>query len=119
MDSKGKYIGRSNVSNGKFLPFGVGKRDCLGKALADRELTTFFVALMKNFDFEKDLVSLCYIESIFYSKLSKIKKIHSNFSKDCPLPSFHWSDDETNMGFLRKPPLFEVTLKRRQRIVTK
>ena len=53
LDSNGKYIGRTNVSNGNFLPFGTGKRDCLGKALADRELVLFFVALMNKFDFEK------------------------------------------------------------------
>ena len=53
LDCNGKYIGRNNVSNGTFLPFGTGKRDCLGKALADRELVLFFIGLMNKFDFEK------------------------------------------------------------------
>ena len=53
LDANGKYIGRSSVSNGNFLPFSVGKRDCLGKALADRELVLFFVAIMNQFEFRK------------------------------------------------------------------
>ena len=53
LDANGKYIGRSSVSNGNFLPFSVGKRDCLGKTLADRELVLFFVAIMNKFEFRK------------------------------------------------------------------
>ena len=64
LDSNGKYIGRTNVSNGNFLPFGTGKRDCLGKALADRELILFFVALMNKFDFEKVEASMNAIQKI-------------------------------------------------------
>ena len=57
LDSNGKYIGGGSVCNEMIkhglVPFSVGKRDCLGKALADRELTLFFVSLMNQFEFQK------------------------------------------------------------------
>ena len=41
------------------------------------------------------------------------KSVHI-FIQDTPLPSYRWEDDEKNMGFLRKPPFFEVILKKRK-----
>jgi cytochrome P450 len=43
------------------VPFSVGKRDCLGKALADRELTLFFVSLMNQFEFIEIEVSIAFL----------------------------------------------------------
>ena len=53
----GKYIGRSIDTNGvmrnNMVPFSIGKRDCIGKVLAEREFILFFVGLMNTFEFIK------------------------------------------------------------------
>ena len=57
LDEAGKYVGRSSEADGiitsNLVPFSVGKRDCLGKVLADKELILFFVGLMNQFEFMK------------------------------------------------------------------
>ena len=35
----------------EFIPFGVGKRFCLGESLARRSLVVFFVTLIQRFSF--------------------------------------------------------------------
>ena len=55
IDVHGKYIGRSSDTNGvmrnNMVPFSIGKRDCIGKVLAEREFILFFVGLMNTFEF--------------------------------------------------------------------
>ncbi|XP_042236141.1 cytochrome P450 2L1-like isoform X2 [Homarus americanus] len=55
--------GKLNVPKDGFLPFGVGKRRCLGEALAKMELFSFSAALLQNFTFsplENSKVDLDY-----------------------------------------------------------
>ena len=57
IDVDGKYMGRSIDPNGvmrnNMVPFSIGKRDCIGKVLAEREFILFFVGLMNTFEFIK------------------------------------------------------------------
>jgi len=46
LDSSGKY-----VKNDFNIPFGIGKRDCLGKSLALTETFLFFASLMQRYHF--------------------------------------------------------------------
>ncbi len=38
----------------RVVPFGLGRRRCLGEALARTELYTFFASIMARFDLEKE-----------------------------------------------------------------
>ena len=46
LDDQGKYVPDERV-----IPFGIGKRYCLGQSLAEKEFFLFFVGLMQKFDF--------------------------------------------------------------------
>ena len=48
-DASGQIVGLKNVQY--LIPFGLGKRQCLGEALAKQELFLFFVGLMQRFTF--------------------------------------------------------------------
>jgi len=45
IDGNGNFVPHPNI-----VPFGVGKRRCLGESLAKVELFTFFANLMHNFE---------------------------------------------------------------------
>ena len=47
LDSNGKFKHDEHV-----IPFGVGKRYCLGQSLAEKEFFLFFTGLMQKFDIE-------------------------------------------------------------------
>nr|AKH03508.1 cytochrome P450 3075A2 [Paracyclopina nana] len=80
-------------SNGKFMPdervvaFGIGKRICLGKSLAEKEYFLFFAGLMQHF---------C------------VKKVPG-----VELPSIG-VEDTLISGFLRAAPLFETIIEARR-----
>ena len=48
-DASGQIVGLKNVEY--LIPFGLGKRQCLGEALAKQELFLFFVGLLQRFTF--------------------------------------------------------------------
>ena len=48
LDKEGKF-----VASPKVVPFGVGKRRCLGETLAKAELYMFFTAILSRFDLAK------------------------------------------------------------------
>ena len=43
---------RTDIYYGRFIPFGIGRRLCLGEAVAKMELFLFLTAMIKQFDFE-------------------------------------------------------------------
>ena len=47
LDNNGKFSPHPNI-----IPFGVGKRRCLGESLAKTELFIFFVGLMQKFEIQ-------------------------------------------------------------------
>ena len=76
-------------SNGEFKPdphvvaFGLGKRDCVGKSLAEKEYYWFFVGIMQKFDINPD--------------------------PNQKLPSYHMQDSpQTSM--IRSAPTFNLVL---------
>jgi len=75
------------VSSNNLIPFSIGKRFCLGQALAEKELFLFFVALIKAFKFEA--------------------------SPEHPLPSCDYRDGNKR-AMIRNAPLYKVVLKARQ-----
>ena len=48
LNNEGKFVNDERV-----VPFGVGKRFCLGKSLAEKEYYLFFVTLLQNFRFNR------------------------------------------------------------------
>jgi cytochrome P450 len=73
------------VSNDKVIPFGVGKRLCLGQSLAEKEFFIFMTSLLQRFDFRHDPGST--------------------------LPSY--IDIRHPISLLRTPPSFKVILQNR------
>ena len=58
LDTNGKFLGKSSNRlnehrRANLVPFSVGKRDCLGKVLAEREFLWFFVGLLYEFEFTR------------------------------------------------------------------
>jgi len=49
IDQKGCFVPHPNV-----IPFGIGKRRCLGESLAKTELFIFFTGLIEKFDIRKE-----------------------------------------------------------------
>ena len=47
LDSEGKFVNDERV-----VPFGIGKRFCLGRSLAEKEFFLFFVGLLQVFKFD-------------------------------------------------------------------
>jgi cytochrome P450 len=47
IDESGKFVPDHRV-----IPFGTGKRFCLGQSLAEKEFFIFFAALMQQFEFK-------------------------------------------------------------------
>ena len=47
LDQEGKFVNDERV-----IPFGIGKRFCLGRSLAEKEFFLFFVGLLQVFKFE-------------------------------------------------------------------
>ena len=45
IDENGKFVNNENV-----IPFGVGKRYCLGQSLAEKEFFIFFTGLLQQFE---------------------------------------------------------------------
>ena len=71
------------VPNEHLIPFGVGKRYCLGQSLAEKEYFWFLTGLMQNFDINAD--------------------------PSQTLPSYHMSDSpQTSM--VRSAPTFNIIL---------
>ena len=68
------------------IPFGIGKRVCMGQTLAEKQLFLFFVGLMQKFDFA--------------------------VPNGQRLPSYHVKDESTN-GLFRSTPKFETVISRR------
>ncbi len=48
LNDKGQFTGPHD----HVIPFGVGRRTCLGQSLAEKQLLLFFVGFMQQFDFE-------------------------------------------------------------------
>jgi cytochrome P450 len=49
MDSDGKF-----VSDERVVPFGIGKRICLGQTLAEKEFYIFFAGIVQQFELQRD-----------------------------------------------------------------
>lgn len=79
IDETGKFVKEDRV-----IPFGIGKRICLGQSLAEKEFFIFFTGLMQQFEFRAD--------------------------PDAPLPTYK---DIYPESFLRTAPPYKVILKRR------
>jgi len=73
--------------NSNLIPFGTGKRTCLGQPLAEKELFLFFVGLMKAFKYE--------------------------VSPENPLPEWGFAAGHKN-SFVRCPPKYQMILTPRQ-----
>jgi len=85
-----RFYDRENnkcLNNSNLVPFGIGKRVCLGQTLAEKELFLFFVGLMKTYDFEP--------------------------SPNDTLPPCDYHSGTTN-GTIRVPPIYKVVLKPRR-----
>ena len=84
------------LKNGKFvndervIAFSVGKRQCPGQTLAERELLLLFSGLLQKFKFRAD---------------------------GSPLPSYRVMDLETQM-FIRNPPIFKTVIELRNKNCT-
>ena len=83
MDDDGSVC-TANSSN--LMPFGVGKRYCMGQSLAEKELFMFFVGIVKTFE----LIP----------------------SPDEPLPDCGY-DSGYRAGAVRVPPIYKVIFKAR------
>ena len=71
------------VANEHWIPFGIGKRYCLGQSLAEKEYFWFFTGLLQKFDINPD--------------------------PNQTLPSYHMSDSpQTSM--IRAAPTFNIIL---------
>ena len=81
LNDKGHFVPHERV-----IPFGIGKRVCLGQTLAEKEFYIFFAGFMQQFELQK------------------------NPSKDLPPYSM---DDTFQTGFLRTCPVYTVILKHR------
>ena len=57
LDANGKF-----VKNGEFAVFGVGKRECPGKSLAQMELFLFFANMMQRYNFQSVLNDLTLLD---------------------------------------------------------
>ena len=79
-----RFLDRGHfVPDEKVIPFGIGKRYCLGQSLAEKEFFLFFVGLMQKFIFQT--------------------------VPGTELPSYHI--DKVNVkGILRTIPIYEVLL---------
>lgn len=66
------------------IPFSVGKRQCLGKILAEQEFYLFFSGLMHQFEFRA--------------------------VPNAQLPGFKFYEDNANTGFIRYPPRYQVII---------
>ena len=75
LDADGKYLRRMTSEGAdqycrqpNLVPFALGKRECLGKTLADREYFLFFTGLLNVFEFRKVEVNI-QLETAHLSKL--------------------------------------------------
>ncbi|OQV14913.1 Cytochrome P450 2U1 [Hypsibius exemplaris] len=67
-----------NVKNPPgFLPFGIGKRSCIGEPLAKMEVYIFFANIMKDFDFQP--VGAFNVDPENFSKASTVIRAPLNF----------------------------------------
>ena len=76
------------VSNDKVVPFGIGKRICLGQTLADKEFYIFCSGILQQFEMEK--------------------------APEHQLPSYDY-DESFPAGIIRSVPPYHVILKNRLR----
>jgi 26-hydroxylase len=77
------------VSSERVIPFGIGKRICLGQTLAEKEFYLFFAGIMQQFEMHKD--------------------------PNSSLPSYNF-DDACHKGVIRPSPSFTLLLKHRLKI---
>ena len=83
------------LKNGKFvtdervIPFGIGKRVCLGQTLAEKEFYIFFAGLMQQFELSRDETK--------------------------PLPSYD-ADDTFPVSVLRSVPKFTLKIRHRMKV---
>lgn len=54
LDDQGKLVPPSHENRRKLLPFGAGRRVCLGEVLAKNRLFLFATALVQRFHFEPE-----------------------------------------------------------------
>ena len=81
IDENGKF-----KNNERVIPFGIGKRYCLGHSLAEKEFFLFFTGLLQKYDISPPPMK--------------------------PLPSYHL-DDNTPENILRMCPNYELILSNR------
>ena len=81
LDSEGKFQAKTAK---KIVPFSVGKRKCLGFVLAEQEYFLFLTGILQKFRIENPEGQI--------------------------LPSFKFSDDTQNRGFVRYAPKYLVKL---------
>ena len=85
---EGEFVGGKNgFTSDQVANFGSGKRECLGKLMAEKQMFLFFAGLLHKFEFCQE---------------------HGK-----KLPDVSILNDETNRMYVRRPPHYNVVLKKR------
>ena len=86
--AQGEFVGGKNgFTSDQVANFGSGKRECLGKLMAEKQMFLFFAGLLHKFEFCQE--------------------------PGTQLPDVSILNDEKNRMYIRRPPHYNVVLKKR------
>ena len=88
LTSGGEFVGgRHGFTSDQVANFGSGKRECMGKLMAEKQFFLFFAGLLHKFEFCRE--------------------------SGTDLPDVSMANDEKNRMYIRRPPNYKVVLKSR------
>ena len=88
INNQGEFVGgRNGFTSDQVANFGSGRRECLGKLMAEKQFFIFFAGLLHKFKFSKE--------------------------PGVTLPDVDITKDEKNRMYIRRPPLYKVVLESR------